>query len=98
MLINAAFSHSNEECSPYFLVITHQIQSRDDIDGLMQERRNSIANALENVFLAPSPPYKECHQVEAVLTFINVDRFSNGRPPLTDLATPVDRNINAEDS
>ena len=27
----------------------------------MQERRNSIANALEYVFLAPSHPYKECH-------------------------------------
>ena len=54
MLINTAFSHCNEECSPYFLVITHQTQARDDIDGLMQERRNSIANALEYVFLAPS--------------------------------------------
>ena len=61
MLINTAFSHSNEECSPYFLVITNQTQARDDIDGLMQERRNSIANALEYVFLAPSHPYKECH-------------------------------------
>ena len=61
MLINTAFSHCNEECSPYFLVITHQTQARDDIDGLMQERRNSIANALEYVFLAPSHPYKECH-------------------------------------
>ena len=39
-----------------------------------------------------------CEQVEAVLTFINVDRFSNGRPPLTDLATPVDKNINTGDS
>ena len=27
----------------------------------MQERRNSIANALEYVSLAPSHPYKECH-------------------------------------
>ena len=61
MLINTAFSHNNEECSPYFLVITHQTQARDDIDGLMQERRKSIANALEYVFLAPSHPYKECH-------------------------------------
>ena len=61
MLINTAFSHCNEECSPYFLVITHQTQARDDIDGLMQERRNSIANALEYVFLAPSQPHKECH-------------------------------------
>ena len=52
---------SNEECSPYFLVITHQTQARDDIDGLMQERRNSIANALGHVFLAQSNPYKECH-------------------------------------
>ena len=57
MLINNAFSHSNEECFLYFLVITHQTQARDDIDGLMQERRNSIANALEYVFLAPSNPY-----------------------------------------
>ena len=48
-------------CSPYFLVIIHQTQARDDIDGLMQERRNSIANALGHVFLAPSNPYKECH-------------------------------------
>ena len=61
MLINAAFSLSYEECPPYFLVITHQTQARDDIDGFMQERRNSIANAVENVFLAPSHPYKECH-------------------------------------
>ena len=61
MLTNTAFSHSNEECSPYFLVITHQTQARDDIDGLMQERRNSIANALDHVFLATSHPYKECH-------------------------------------
>ena len=61
MLTNTVFSHSNEECSPYFLVITHQTQARDDIDGLMQERRNSIANALGHVFLAPSHPYKECH-------------------------------------
>ena len=45
----------------YFLDITHQTQGRDDINGLMQERRNSIANALEHVFLAPSHPYKECH-------------------------------------
>ena len=37
-------------------------------------------------------------QVEAVFTFINIDRFSNGRPPLIDLATPVDKNINAGDS
>ena len=51
MLTNTAFSHSNEECSPYFLVITHQTQARDDIDGLMQERCNSIANALEHIFL-----------------------------------------------
>ena len=58
---HTAFSHSNEQCSPYFLVITHQTQARDDIDGLMQERRKSIANALEYVFLAPSHPYKECH-------------------------------------
>ena len=57
---HTAFSHSNEECSQYFLVITHQSQARDDIDGLMQERRNSIANALGHVFLAPSNPYKEC--------------------------------------
>ena len=34
----------------------------------------------------------------SVFTFINVDRFSNGRPPLTNLATPVDKNINAGDS
>ena len=62
MLTNTAFSHSNEECSSYFLVITHQTQARDDIDGLiMQERRNSIANALGHVFLAPSHPDKECH-------------------------------------
>ena len=61
MLIDTAFSHRNEKCSPYFLVITHQTQARGDIDGLMQERRNSIANALEYVFLAPSHPYKECH-------------------------------------
>ena len=61
MLTNTAFSHSKEECSPYFLVITHQNQARDDIVGLMQERRNSIANALEHVFLDPSHPYKECH-------------------------------------
>ena len=61
MLTNTAFSHSNEECSPYFLVITHQTQARDDIDGLMQERRNSIANALWHAFLAPSNLYKECH-------------------------------------
>ena len=61
MLINAAFSLSNEECSHISLVITHQSQARDDIDGLMQERRNSIANALEYVFLAPSHPHKECH-------------------------------------
>ena len=27
-----------EECSTYFLVITHQTQESDDIDGLMQER------------------------------------------------------------
>ena len=60
MLINTEFSHCNEECSPYFLVITHQTQARDDIDGLMQERGNSIANALEYVFLAPIHPYKEC--------------------------------------
>ena len=59
MLTNTAFSHSNEECSPYFLVITHQTQSRD-IDGLMHERRYSIVNALGHVFLAPSNPYKEC--------------------------------------
>ena len=52
MLINTAFSHSKEECSPYFLVIIHQTQAMDDIDGLMQERRNSTANALEYVFLA----------------------------------------------
>ena len=58
MLTNTAFSHSNEECSPYILVITHQTQARDDIDGLMQERRNSIANALGHIFLAPSHPYK----------------------------------------
>ena len=36
-------------------------------------------------------------QVEAVFTFSNVDKFSNGRPPLIDLATTVDRNINAGD-
>ena len=58
MMINTAFSHSNEECSPYFLVTTHQTQGRDDIDGLIQERRNSIANALEYVFLAPSLPIR----------------------------------------
>ena len=64
MLINTALSHSNEECSPYFLVITHQTQAKDDIDWLiMQERRNSIANALEYVFLAPSHPYKECRHL-----------------------------------
>ena len=51
MSTNTAFSHSNEECSPYFLVITHQTQARDDIDGLMQERCNSTANALEHIFL-----------------------------------------------
>ena len=61
MLTNTAFSHSNEEYSPYFLVITHQTQASDDIDGVMQERRNSIANALGHVFIAPSNPYKECH-------------------------------------
>ena len=61
MLTNTAFSHSKEECSPYFLVITHQNQTRDDIVGLMHERRNSITNALEHVFLAPSHPYEECH-------------------------------------
>ena len=61
MSTNTAFSHSKEECSPYFLVITHQNQARDDIVGLMQERRNSIAYALKHVFLAPSHPYKECH-------------------------------------
>ena len=33
MLTNTAFSHSNEECTPYFLVITPQTQARDDIDG-----------------------------------------------------------------
>ena len=60
-LTNTAFSHSNKECSPYSLVITHQTKARDDIDGLMQERRNSIAKALGHVFLAPSHPYKECH-------------------------------------
>ena len=27
-----------EECSTYFLVITHQTQASDDIDGLMQEK------------------------------------------------------------
>ena len=43
-----------EECSTYFLVITHQTQASDDIDGLMQER-------LKYVFLTPSHPYKECH-------------------------------------
>ena len=37
------------------------------------------------------------YQVEAVFTFINVDRFSNGRPPLIDLATTVDKDINAGD-
>ena len=61
MLINTAFSHSNEECSPCFLVIIHQTQARDGINGLMQEKRNSIANALEYVFLAPSHQYKENH-------------------------------------
>ena len=61
MLINTAFSHSNEEYSPYFLVITHQTQARDDIDGLMQKRRNPITNALEYFFLALCHPYKECH-------------------------------------
>ena len=61
MLTNTAFSHSNEECSPYFLVITQQTQAKDDIVGLMQERRYSIANALGHVFLAPSHPFKECH-------------------------------------
>ena len=60
ILINTTFSHSNDECSPYFLVITHQTQAKDGINGLMQERRNSIANALE-YFLAPSHPYKENH-------------------------------------
>ena len=30
---------------------------KQDIDGIMQERRNSIANALEYVFLALSHPY-----------------------------------------
>ena len=58
MLINTAFWHSNEECSPYFLVTTHQTQARDDIDGLIQERRNSIVNALEYVFLSPSFPIR----------------------------------------
>ena len=62
MLINTAFSHSNEECSPYFLLITHQTPARDDIDGLMQERRNSIANTLEYVFLAPSHAMKSIWQ------------------------------------
>ena len=61
MLINTAFSHYNEECSPYFLVITHQTQAKDGIDGLIKERRNSIADALEYVFLAPCHPYKQCH-------------------------------------
>ena len=42
-------------------LLLKQTQARDDIDGLMQERRNSIANGLEHVFLAPSHPYKECH-------------------------------------
>ena len=53
--------HKNEEYSPYFLVITHQTQARDDIDGLMQKRRNPITNALEYFFLALCHPYKECH-------------------------------------
>ena len=55
MLINTAFSHCIE-CCPHFLVIAHQTQARDDINGLMQERRNSIANVLEYVSIAPSPP------------------------------------------
>ena len=52
------------------MVITHQTQARDDIDGLMQERRNSIANALDYVPLAPSHPYKECHLCPPSLSFI----------------------------
>ena len=40
------------------MVTTHQTQARDDIDGLIQERRNTIANALEYVFLAPSLPIR----------------------------------------
>ena len=34
-LTNTAFSHSNEECSPYSLVITHQTKARDDINMTM---------------------------------------------------------------
>ena len=69
MLINTAFSHYNEECSPYFLVITHQTQAKDGIDGLIKERRNSIANALEYVFLAPCHRYKQCHLCPPPLLF-----------------------------
>ena len=58
----------------------------------------NYALRLDNELSARPPRGRHGLQVEAVLTFINVDRFSNGRPPLTDLATPVDRNINAEDS
>ena len=38
------------------------------------------------------------YRVEAVFTFVNVDTFSNCRLPLTNLATTVDKNINAEHS
>ena len=71
MLINTAFSHSNEECSPYFLVTTHQTQARDDIDGLIQERRNSIANALEYVFLAPSLPIRSFICAPLIISYLN---------------------------
>ena len=47
--------------APHMSCITHQAQARDDIDGLMQERHNSIANALGYVFLVLSHPYKECN-------------------------------------
>ena len=32
-----------------------------------------------------------CKQAEAIFTFINVDKFSNGWPPLINLATIVDK-------
>ena len=76
-------------------------------DGTSYDNMAMNKTTLGNKMIVISP-YAKCFtiyanhctrgNVEAVFTLINVDSFSNGGPPLIDLATPVDKNINAGDS
>ena len=38
--------------------------------GMISIRRNSIANALGHVFLAPSHPYNECHEINMTMPWV----------------------------